>query len=590
MGGHKDLLPYLVRRLLENGANTSFVNRIVDDEISVDQIVADPIIALRDAEPKPHPHIPLPRFLYGGERLNSQGINLHDVATLRPLAQSMDRFASHQWCAAPIVGGEVCGGDSSPVFNPANRDDCIGNVTNADDTLVDQALTLAANAYWQWDRTPAEDRAGCLERMADLLEQHMPELMAMCTREGGKTLADGVAEVREAADFCRYYAMLARKTFAQPMPLQGATGERNQLELHGRGVFACISPWNFPLAIFTGQVAAALAAGNAVIAKPAKQTPMIAMRAVELFHQAGVPAQVLHFLPGSGSVLGPKLACDPRVAGIAFTGSTETAQSINQLLAARRGAIVPFIAETGGQNAMIVDSSALPDQVISDVLRSAYTSAGQRCSALRVLFVQQDVADRIVELLAGAMEQLRVGNPAWLHTDVGPVIDEAARKGLAAHAERMASTGRLLAEAPLSAEAARGTFFAPHAFELTDLNMLQREVFGPVLHVVRFPTRGLDRVIQAVNQTGYGLTLGIHSRIDATAEYIQQRVRVGNTYVNRNIIGSVVGVQPFGGEGLSGTGPKAGGPHYLFRFATERTVTINTAAMGGNTTLLSLRD
>ncbi|MDX1381288.1 MAG: bifunctional proline dehydrogenase/L-glutamate gamma-semialdehyde dehydrogenase PutA, partial [Xanthomonadales bacterium] len=423
----------------------------------------------------------------------------------------------------------------------------------------------------------------------DLLEEHLPEFMALAAREAGKTVHDAVAEVREAVDFCRYYAMQARTLFGQPLQLPGPTGELNQLSLHGRGVFACISPWNFPLAIFTGQVAAALATGNAVIAKPAEQTPLIAHRAVQLLHEAGVPREVLQFLPGDGATVGARLSSDPRVDGVAFTGSTETARLIAQSLAARNAPLASLIAETGGQNAMLVDSSALPEQVVKDVIGSAFLSAGQRCSALRVLFVQRDIADRLTEMLAGAMQELVVGDPALLVTDIGPVIDEDALATLEAHAQRMEKEGRLLARVPLP-RGLTGHFFAPCAFEIDGIGQLEREVFGPVLHVVRYRARDLDQVIDAINATGYGLTLGVHSRIERTQEYIASRVRVGNCYINRTMTGAVVGVQPFGGEGLSGTGPKAGGPHYLLRFATERTLTVNTAAVGGNASLLAMDD
>jgi RHH-type proline utilization regulon transcriptional repressor/proline dehydrogenase/delta 1-pyrroline-5-carboxylate dehydrogenase len=414
--------------------------------------------------------------------------------------------------------------------------------------------------------------------------------MALCVREAGKTVGDAIAEVREAVDFCRYYAARARTDFAEPQALPGPTGERDEIALHGRGVFVCISPWNFPLAIFTGQVSAALAAGNAVIAKPAEQTPLIAAAAVSLLHRAGVPGDVLHLLPGDGPTVGGPLTADERIAGVAFTGSTETARLINRTLAGRDGPIVPLIAETGGQNAMIVDSTALPEQVVHDAVISAFQSAGQRCSALRVLFVQADVADRMLDMLAGAMDELSIGDPGLLATDVGPVIDEEARDMLEGHAKRMTQEGRLIKRCELGPACAHGTFVAPAAFEIDALSRLQREVFGPILHVVRFAGDRLDEVIEAVNATGYGLTLGIHSRIDSTVDYIHKRIRAGNAYVNRNMIGAVVGVQPFGGEGLSGTGPKAGGPRYLHRYATERTLSVDTTAAGGNTTLMSMQD
>jgi RHH-type proline utilization regulon transcriptional repressor/proline dehydrogenase/delta 1-pyrroline-5-carboxylate dehydrogenase len=423
-----------------------------------------------------------------------------------------------------------------------------------------------------------------------MLEAERGAVMALCIREAGKTLMDALAELREAVDFCRYYAARCREDFAKPTLMPGPTGERNQLALHGRGVFACISPWNFPLAIFLGQVTAALAAGNAVIAKPAEQTPLIAGLAIAILHRAGVPGDVLHLLPGDGTTVGAPLVADPRIAGVAFTGSTETARAINRVLAAKDGPIVPLIAETGGQNALIVDSSALPEQVVRDTVVSGFQSAGQRCSALRVLFVQQDIAPKLTEMLAGAMAELKIGDPALLSTDVGPVIDKDAKEMLEKHAARMAHEGQLIHEAKLGADGQHGYFFAPRAYKIDSLQRLEREVFGPILHVISFSGDRLDEVIEAINRTGYGLTLGIHSRIDSRAEHIVSRLRVGNAYVNRNMIGAVVGVQPFGGEGLSGTGPKAGGPHYLHRFATERVLSVDTTASGGNASLLSLNE
>jgi RHH-type transcriptional regulator, proline utilization regulon repressor / proline dehydrogenase / delta 1-pyrroline-5-carboxylate dehydrogenase len=590
VGSHEELLAYLVRRLLENGANTSFVNRIVDEKLPIAEIVADPVARVRRLAEKPHPRIPLPAALYGRERRNSAGIDLTDPDRLQMLAEDMVRAAAAGWRAAPLVGGVAQAGKSRPVLDPADRRRRVGDVIEAEAGAVDQVLARAARAQIDWNAGGAEARARLLERASDLFERETPALMALAVREAGKTIPDALAEVREAVDFLRYYAARARAGFAAPLALPGPTGERNQLELGGRGVFACISPWNFPLAIFTGQVAAALAAGNAVLAKPAEQTPLIAAHAVALMQRAGVPGDVLHLLPGDGPTVGAPLVADPRVAGVAFTGSTETAQAINRALAARDGPLGVLIAETGGQNVMIVDSSALPEQVVRDVLVSSFQSAGQRCSALRVLCVQDDIADKLLEMLAGAMAELRIGDPGLLATDIGPVIDEEARKALAAHAARMSREGRLIYELPLGRDCAEGCFFAPRAFEIDSLERLTREVFGPILHVLRFRQDGLDQLLDGIDNLGYGLTLGIHSRIDATVRRIHRRLRIGNTYVNRNIIGAVVGVQPFGGERLSGTGPKAGGPHYLHRFATERTLTIDTTAAGGNASLLSLQE
>ena len=587
VGSHEDLLPYLVRRLLENGANSSFVNRIVDEKLPVDAIIADPAAKVAALAVKPHPAIPLPGDLYGAARRNSMGLDLASPAAVRDLARAMEAAAG-PWTAAPVVGGRACSGRERPLFDPADRRRCVGTVIEATPEMVAEALAAAAAAASEWAATPVEERAGCLERAADLMEAGRAELMALAVREAGKTIADALAEVREAVDFCRYYAARGRADLAAPEDLPGPTGERNQVALHGRGVFAAISPWNFPLAIFTGQVTAALVAGNPVVAKPAEQTPLMAARAVDILHRAGVPGEVLHLLSGDGPGVGAPLAADPRVAGVVFTGSVETARLINQALAARPGAIAPLIAETGGQNAMIVDSTALAEQVVADAVTSALGSAGQRCSALRVLFLQDEIAARVTDMLAGAMAELTVGDPGLLATDVGPVIDAEALALLEDHARRMEREGRLIYRTALSEGCAHGTFFAPRAFEIERMDLLEREVFGPILHVIPYAADRLDAVIEAVNGAGYGLTLGIHSRVDSTARYIQRRLRVGNTYVNRNMIGAVVGVRPFGGEGLSGTGPKAGGPRYLHRFATECTVSINTAAAGGNAALMSL--
>jgi RHH-type proline utilization regulon transcriptional repressor/proline dehydrogenase/delta 1-pyrroline-5-carboxylate dehydrogenase len=590
VGGHEDLLAYLVRRLLENGANTSFVNRLVDEKAPVESIVADPATALRRLGVKPHPRIPLPAGLYGAERRNSAGIDLSDPAMLVPLAAAMEKAAGKGWRSQPIVGGEKHGGAFAKVVDPADNSRQVGEAAPADAGIVAEAVALARAAQPEWDALGGDRRAEILDRAAEGIERACPELMALAVREAGKTIPDALAEMREAADFCRYYAARAREDFAAVVPLPGPTGESNRLALRGRGVFGCISPWNFPLAIFTGQVAAALAAGNTVVAKPAEQTPLIAARAVEILHAAGVPGDALHLLPGPGESVGAALVSDARVGGVAFTGSTEVARLINRALAGRDGPIAPLIAETGGQNAMIVDSSALPEQVTSDVLLSAFGSAGQRCSSLRVLFVQEDIAKRLTAMIAGAMEELTLGDPGLLSTDIGPVIDADAKRVLENHAKRLESLGRVLMRCKAGPETGRGTFFPPMMAEIETMGVLEREVFGPILHIVRYSAGKLDRVLEQVNATGYGLTLGIHSRIDETVRYIHERVRVGNAYVNRSMIGAVVGAQPFGGEGLSGTGPKAGGPHYLHRFATERTLSIDTTAAGGNASLLSLEE
>jgi RHH-type proline utilization regulon transcriptional repressor/proline dehydrogenase/delta 1-pyrroline-5-carboxylate dehydrogenase len=553
VGSFTDLLPYLVRRMLENGANTSFVHQIADPEVPLERLVADPLAHL--PEPYvPDERIPLPRNLYP-DRLNSVGLDLSRRDVLDALRKKIagDRPLAAVAATSP---GEL-----------------------------QASIARAAGAFEAWSGTPAAKRAAHLEAAAELLEGRIADLVSLIVREGGRTYADAVAEVREAADFCRYYALQARQHFAEPKVLAGPAGERNELHLHGRGVFACISPWNFPLAIFTGQVAAALAAGNTVIAKPAEQTPRVGLRAIEILREAGIPADAAICVIGDGETVGAPLVADPRIAGVAFTGSVETAKRINEALAKREGPIVPLIAETGGVNAMLVDSSALPEQVVDDTVISAFQSAGQRCSAQRILFLDEGAAPRILQILAGALAELKVADPAEPDTDIGPIIDRPACAALAQHVEKLRRTAKLIGEAP--APTAKGTFIAPIAFQLRLEDLPRTEVFGPVLHVCTYRRAELAKVLQWLRDTGFGLTLGIHSRIQSFADEVVAATRVGNTYVNRSMIGAVVGVQPFGGEGLSGTGPKAGGPHYMLRFATERTLTVNTAAIGGVTELLS---
>ncbi|MCZ6887863.1 MAG: bifunctional proline dehydrogenase/L-glutamate gamma-semialdehyde dehydrogenase PutA, partial [Gammaproteobacteria bacterium] len=587
VGEHKNLLSYLVRRLLENGANSSFVNRFLDDAIAVTEVVRDPVADVSHRKNVRHPHIPLPRDLYGSERLNAAGIDLRNGWDADEMTERMSRFHEQHFAAAPIVAGRTeihNRADAKPVRNPARRDDVVGTVVEANGADVECALARASESSPVWDETPATERASILEAIANLYDCNRAELIALLVREAGKTVSDALAEVREAIDFCRYYATQCVHTFAVTV-LPGPTGETNELTLHGRGVFACISPWNFPLAIFTGQISAALAAGNAVIAKPAPQTPLISHTVIRLMHRAGVPADILHLLPGGESV-GKHLVNDPRVTGVAFTGSTDVARTINQNLADRPGAITTLIAETGGQNAMVVDSSALLEQVVDDVIASAFGAAGQRCSALRVVYVQDDIADEFVTMLTGAMNCLQVGDPWLLATDIGPVIDADAVTALEAHSLALADSR--LHQIVLGEDCREGTFIAPTIFELESIKRLDREHFGPMLHVVRFHSERWRNVLVDIHAAGYGLTFGVHSRIDRHTAQALRINRAGNAYVNRNMIGAVVGVQPFGGAGLSGTGPKAGGPHYLARFATERVVTTNTAATGGNTELLRL--
>jgi RHH-type proline utilization regulon transcriptional repressor/proline dehydrogenase/delta 1-pyrroline-5-carboxylate dehydrogenase len=556
VGGHEDLLPYLVRRLLENGANTSFVHALLDERFAPEAVAADPVQALR-AQPGRHPRIPRPRDILGPERRAAAGHDLTIAANRRRLAESLAAF------------------DTGPGLQP---------FADAADAKIDRAFAEARAAQAAWDEAGGRSRGRQLRAVADVLEARLPDLVALLTREAGKTLVDGVAEVREAADFCRYYAAIAEREFAGPRALPGPTGERNTLELRGRGVFVAISPWNFPLSIFTGQIAAALTAGNAVLAKPAEQTPNIAAAAVRLFHGAGLDPHLLILVPGGGESVGQRLITHPGCDGVGFTGGTDTGQAINRALAARDGPIAPFIAETGGLNAMFVDTTALREQVIDDAILSAFGSAGQRCSALRLLLLPEETADELIDGLAGAMDALTLGDPADPATDVGPVIDEAALAALNAHADRLDRDARIVRRLPSPG----GRYFGPILAEIPNAGFLTREVFGPILHVARYRRASLPRVAGALAATRYGLTLGVHSRLTSFADEIRKWVPAGNVYVNRSIIGAVVGVQPFGGEGLSGTGPKAGGPLALSRHAVERVVSVNTAAQGGDPALLSL--
>lgn len=560
VGRHEDLLAYLIRRLLENGANTSFVHKLLDEDTPIEALLADPIAASRASGGRADSTLPSPLLLYS-DRQNSRGLDFGNRTMLEGLLEDITPHLNAPLSAVP---------------------------KDADSKTIDAAINKAMEASASWQAAGTEVRARALESAATLLESNRAELIGMLVREAGKTLPDAIAELREATDFCRYYAAHGRKLMGEGISLQGPTGEHNRLQLVARGVFVCISPWNFPLAIFIGQVVAALVTGNTVLAKPAQQTPRIAALAVKLLHDAGVPKDALHLLTGDGSTIGSTLTKDERINGVVFTGSMDTARRINRTLAAREGAIVPFIAETGGQNCMLVDSSALPEQVCDDVILSAFGSAGQRCSALRVLYVQEEIADTLITLISGAMQELAVGKPAHAATDIGPVIDEAAQKNLLEHIEQMKRSAKLIATAPIPATSLPGKYFVlPHLFEIKSIKQLSREVFGPVLHVIRFRGAEWEGILQEINSTGYGLTSGLQSRIEGNVEQFTTRVHAGNVYVNRSMTGAVVGVQPFGGEGLSGTGPKAGGPFYLQRFVTERTVSINTAAIGGNIELLA---
>jgi RHH-type transcriptional regulator, proline utilization regulon repressor / proline dehydrogenase / delta 1-pyrroline-5-carboxylate dehydrogenase len=588
VGAHEQLLPYLVRRLLENGANTSFVNQMTHSKTGKVDTVNDPVrITEQMAGKITHPKIPLPVHIFGKERLNSSGVNFSDPLEVEPLLKKINLASNREWLAKPIVNGKEITGPTNRVFNPATGLH-IGNVVHVDKYRLVEAIDIATEAWPEWELSGVKNRAAILEEAANLYEKNQHELIALCVSEAGKTIIDSHGEVREAIDFLRYYASQAKKLFNKNTKLPGPTGECNVLRLRARGVFACISPWNFPLAIFTGQIAAALVSGNSVIAKPAEQTSLTAHYATTLLLEAGIPPSVLQVLPGTGKQVGETIVADPRIAGVVFTGSCETASIINRTLSKRNGSIATLIAETGGQNAMLADSSALPEQVVLDVVQSAFNSAGQRCSALRVLYLQEDIADEVLLLLKGCMDELVMGDPMQFSTDVGPVIDRQAQAALQKHVLEISRTGKIIHQCVLPEELRDGYFVAPIVIEINNIVELENENFGPVLHVIRYQSNELDHILDQINDIGYGLTLGIHSRIENRADEILERVKVGNVYVNRNMVGAVVGVQPFGGCGLSGTGPKAGGPNYLLRFANEQTFTVNTAAIGGNASLLTM--
>lgn len=586
VGTHRDLLGYLVRRLLENGANSSFVNLLADESLPIDKVITDPITRMQQLTRKSHPRIPLPKDIYGAWE-NSQGVDLSDAAVLLPLKTRFEKLNEQQESACSIVNGKhIQNGEGMKVYSPIDKNICLGVVHRTNDETIEEAIRVATAATNHWGNTPVDERAKIIERAADLLQQNLPELLVLLCKEGGRCVQDAIGEIREAIDYCRYYAHRARVDL-QPMTMPGPTGESNVLSLHPRGVIGCISPWNFPLAIFLGQILASLAAGNTVIAKPAEQTPLIASKAIQILHEAGVPPQAVQLLIGPGKQVGARLVSDPRVCGIIFTGSTETARFINQSLSKKEGPINLFVAETGGQNAMIVDSSALLEQSIIDITQSAFNSAGQRCSALRVLFVQEDIADKLLTMLHGYMQTMIIGDPRYIATDVGPVIDQEALDKLQNHYARMQQEAKLIAEVPMPT-GLNSTYFAPCAFEIESLSQLKEEIFGPFLHIIRYKAQDIENVLKSIIATGYGLTMGIASRIETVVTQITNRMPVGNMYVNRNMIGAQVGVQPFGGEGLSGTGPKAGGPHYLPRLCHERLVSNNITAVGGNARLVSL--
>ena len=577
-----------MRRLLENGANASFVHSFLDPDVPVEDVVDDPITRV-EIGPRRHPGIPTPPRLYGPERRNSTGLDISQKSVRDATAAALKSFRdSPAITAGAIVSGKAETGGGEMVRVPFHTEHVLGACKEASPEAIDKALKAAVKFQPGWDALGGSKRAEHLRAMGDILEENAARLIALMAREAGKTLGDGVAEVREAVDFCRYYAAQAEHEFEGAVRLPGPTGETNHLSLHGRGVFCCISPWNFPLAIFTGQIAAALAAGNTVVAKPAEQTPLVAFEAVRMFQKAGLPVDALHLLPGRGDTVGAALTADLRVSGVCFTGGTSTARMINRALAERDGAIIPLIAETGGLNGLFVDTTALREQVIDDMIASAFGSAGQRCSALRIAFIPKSTSKSLIEGLIGAMDELKLGNPAEADTDVGPVIDSDARSLLEAHLDKMRKEAKVLHQVDAGKIGEEGFGFGPALIELSSLDQIQEENFGPILHLLRYDPDDVKKVGAALKAKGYGLTLGIHSRLESFHEEVKAACPVGNTYVNRSMTGAVVGVQPFGGEGLSGTGPKAGGPHYLHRFATERVVTVNITAQGGDAELLSL--
>ncbi|MEH6814013.1 MAG: bifunctional proline dehydrogenase/L-glutamate gamma-semialdehyde dehydrogenase PutA, partial [Motiliproteus sp.] len=585
VGNHKELLPYLVRRLLENGANSSFVSRIVDPSVAATDLVGIPQQIWHSETP---PGLPLPADLYA-PRINSKGINLQIYSQRKPLLKNLNNIKKQTFISAPIINGEpLMDSRATAVLSPQNMDQIIGEAYHTNASMTEQAIKQVSDALPVWSKQPTELRARILERFADSLENQAAELIHLCIYEAGKTLQDSLDELREAVDFCRYYALKSRELIATPLQLPGITGESNRLQLEPRGIFVCISPWNFPLSIFVGQTTAALVCGNGVIAKPARQTSLIAYRCCQLLLDAGLPPGIFALLPGPSENFSETLLSHPHIRGVAFTGSTATAQHINLQLALRKQApIAAIIAETGGQNAMIADSTALPEQIVKDAIESAFGSSGQRCSALRVLFLQEEIADNVTELLIGAMKQLKQGAPELLETDLGPVIDQEALNKLNRHLQAMQQQGNLLHQLTQPRALRRGYYFSPALIKLERIDQLQEEHFGPILHIVRYPADQLMRVVDDINLIGYGLTLSIHSRNETHIRQIEARAHIGNIYVNRNQTGAVVEAQPFGGQGLSGTGPKAGGPNYLMHFLYEKTITTNTTAWGGNAPLLS---
>ena len=589
VGAHEDLLPYLVRRLLENGANTSFVHKLIDEKTPIESLTTHPIVTINKYKTYNNDKIPIPeKILY--LRNNSKGVNLNIESEHHHFMQHYLAYLNNNWLGQSIIDGKTISNDSPIIcYSPAKTTQKIGTCYHSTHEDVITAIDSAHHSFHEWNNTDYTLRAEMINTLSNLLESHKHELIALCTLEAGKTLQDGIDEVREAIDFCRYYSQQAHVLFKESV-FQGPTGEKNSMILSGRGCYVCISQWNFPLAIFLGQIVAALVTGNTVVAKPAEQTSLIATYTAHLIYEANIPKNVFHLVLGKGSQIGDTFTTHPSVAGVCFTGSTATAKHIYLNLANKQGAITQFVAETGGQNAMIADSTALPEQLTKDVVASAFQSAGQRCSALRVLYLQEDIADKIIVLIKGAMDELHVGIPEHYRTDIGPVIDKTALSSLNQHIQDLIEKKQLLHQSHLSDECNAGYFISPTLFELKSINELKKEHFGPILHIIKYKAKDIDKVIQEINNTGYGLTFGIHSRNASFVEYVYSQIHAGNIYINRNQIGAVVGVQPFGGQGLSGTGPKAGGPFYLHSFIHEKTISNNITAIGGNTTLLSLND
>ena len=582
IGRHEDLLAYLIRRLLENGANSSFVNMIMDKSIPVEDALQDPIAKARELGGRHNATLPLPSELYGERRENPLGVDYGNRAEMDKLKNSLLPYAEKEWKIKNKFSGEML-----KVHNPARKQEIVGQIKQATEKDADSAAKIAAKSFPEWKKINVHERAEILRNAGKLLQKNQPEILALLIREAGKTIKDAIAELREAIDFCNYYAEQAENLIANPLVLPSPTGESNSLSLHPRGTFLCISPWNFPLAIFIGQITAALACGNSVIAKPAEQTPLIAYLATEILHEAGIPKNALQLLTGKGSVIGAALVNNSAIKGVCFTGSTATAKYINRALAEREGEIIPFIAETGGQNCMIADSSALPEQLCDDVINSAFGSAGQRCSALRVLYLPKEIAKETIGLISGALTELQVGDPWNFASDIPPVIDADALLNLQKHETELAKFAKNIGKLNITANVQKsGHFLAPQIWKIKNISELKKENFGPILHIIEYDSKKLSDVIEEINNSGFGLTFGMHSRIHESYENIAEIIEAGNIYINRNMTGAVVGVQPFGGEKMSGTGFKAGGPNYLLRFLTERTTTINTAAIGGNIELL----